>query len=157
MSAASLEAVRAGGDADLSVIGRVLGEPARARILLALIDGRALPASMLAMEAGVAAPTASGHLSRLLDAGLVTVTGHGRYRCYALAGPEVAELVEAMARLAPARPITSLREGTKAHAIRVARRCYDHLAGGASASPSPPRSSTTVSSAATTAASTWTR
>ncbi len=129
MSTGSLEAVRAAGDADLSVIGRVLGEPARARILLALVDGRALPASMLAMEAGVAASTASGHLSRLLDARLVTVTGHGRYRYYALAGPEVGELVEAMARLAPARPITSLREGTRAHAIRVARRCYDHLAG----------------------------
>ena len=121
--------MRATGDADLSVVGRLLGEPARARLLLALADGRALPVSMLAMEAGVATSTASGHLSRLLDGGLVTVTAHGRHRYYRLAGPQVAELVEVTARLAPAEPITSLRQGTRAHAIRRARRCYDHLAG----------------------------
>jgi DNA-binding transcriptional ArsR family regulator len=117
------------GDADLAVIGRLLGEPARAQVLLALVDGRALPASMLAMEAGVAASTISAHLHRLTDAGLVAVTEHGRYRYYRLAGPQVSDLIEAAARLAPARPITSLRAGTRANAIRRARRCYDHLAG----------------------------
>lgn len=129
MSAGNVETVSAAGDTDLSVIGRLMGEPARARMLLALAGGRALPASILAMEAGVAASTASGHLSKLLDGGLIAVTAHGRYRYYRLAGPQVGELVEVMARLAPPRPITSLREGTRAHAIRRARRCYDHLAG----------------------------
>jgi DNA-binding transcriptional ArsR family regulator len=84
---------------------------------------------MLAMEAGVATSTASGHLARLLDARLVTVSERGRFRYYALAGPEVGELIEIVARLSPTRPIASLREGARAHAIRFARRCYDHLAG----------------------------
>jgi DNA-binding transcriptional ArsR family regulator len=117
------------GDTDLSAIGALLSEPARARILLALADGRALPASMLASEAGVAASTASEHLRRLTGGGLITVTTHGRFRYYRLAGPAVGDLIEAMARLAPAQPVTSLREGTKANAIRKARRCYDHAGG----------------------------
>ena len=53
----------------------------------------------------------------------------GKYRYYRLAGPEVARLVEVLGRIAPARPVRSLREGTRAHALRMARRCYDHLAG----------------------------
>jgi DNA-binding transcriptional ArsR family regulator len=107
----------------------MLADRARARILLALADGRALPASLLASEAGVSAATASAHLSRLLDGGLLEVLPQGRHRYYRLAGPEVGELVETMARLAPAAPVRSLREGTRAHALRTARTCYDHLAG----------------------------
>lgn len=117
------------GDTDLAAVGSVLADPARAKVLLALGDGRSLPASMLALEAGVAASTASHHLARLVDAGLITVTTRGRYRYYRLAGPQVGELIEAVARVAPAKQVTSLREGTRAHAVRLARRCYDHLAG----------------------------
>jgi DNA-binding transcriptional ArsR family regulator len=117
------------GDADLASVGALLAEPARAKVLLALADGRSLPASMLAAEAGVAASTASHHLSRLVDGGLIRVAARGRHRYYALAGPDVAGLLEAAARVAPPRPVTSLREGTRAHALRYARRCYDHLAG----------------------------
>ncbi len=117
------------GDADLAAVGALLAEPARARVLLALGDGRTLAASVLAAEAGVAASTASHHLARLVDAGLVTVVDRGRHRYFALAGPQVGELIEAVARVAPAQPITSLRQGTRAHAVRYARRCYDHLAG----------------------------
>ncbi|MEA2149218.1 MAG: hypothetical protein QOD69_1048 [Solirubrobacteraceae bacterium] len=117
------------GDADLASLGAVLAEPPRARILLALGDGRALPASVLAAEAGVAPSTASAHLARLLGAGLLTVRPQGRHRYYALAGPQVGELIEVLARLAPAAPVRSLREGTRAHALRQARTCYDHLAG----------------------------
>ncbi len=117
------------GDTDLAALGAVLAEPARARILLALGDGRALPATALAAEAGIAASTASGHLSRLLDAGLLTVRQQGRHRYYELAGPQVGEMIEALARLAPAAPVCSLREGTRAHALRRARTCYDHVAG----------------------------
>ena len=62
-----------GGDADLAAVGALLTEPARARMLQALLDGRALPAGLLASEAGVAAPTASSHLARLLEGGLVEV------------------------------------------------------------------------------------
>jgi DNA-binding transcriptional ArsR family regulator len=117
------------GDADLAALGAVIGDRARARMLLALGDGRALAASMLASEAGVAASTASSHLSKLVDAGLIDVTVQGRHRYYRLAGPQVAELIEALARVAPAAPVSSLREGTRAQALRAARTCYDHLAG----------------------------
>ena len=117
------------GDTDLSAIGALLAEPARALILLALNGGRELPASTLAAEAGIAPSTASEHLRRLTAGGLITVTTRGRFRYYRLAGPQVADLIEAVARLAPARPIASLREGTKANALRRARRCYDHVGG----------------------------
>jgi DNA-binding transcriptional ArsR family regulator len=117
------------GDADLASVGSLLAEPARARVLQALADGRELPAGMLAAEAGVSAATISEHLRKLLDGGLVLVTARGRYRYYRLAGPQVSDLLEAMARVAPPRPVTSLREGTRASALRRARSCYDHLGG----------------------------
>jgi DNA-binding transcriptional ArsR family regulator len=117
------------GDADLAALGAVLAEPARARILLALGDGRAFPASVLASEAGVAPSTASGHLNRLVTAGLLEVLPQGRHRYYQLAGPHVGELLEALARVAPTAPVRSLRQGTRAEALRTARTCYDHLAG----------------------------
>jgi DNA-binding transcriptional ArsR family regulator len=116
-------------NADLASVGALLAEPARAKVLLALGDGRSLPASMLASEAGVAPSTASHHLARLVDGGLLTVASRGRHRYYTLAGPQVAELLEAVARVAPAEPVTSLRAGTRAHALRYSRHCYDHLAG----------------------------
>lgn len=117
------------GDTDLTVVGALLAEPARAKVLLALADGRSLAASVLAAEAGVAASTASYHLARLVDAGLITAAARGRHRYFTLGGPRVAELIEAVARVAPPQQITSLRQGTRAHAVRYARRCYDHLAG----------------------------
>jgi DNA-binding transcriptional ArsR family regulator len=117
------------GEADLSVIGALLSDPSRCRMLLALDDGRALPASRLADEAGVGAATASSHLRRLLDAGMLTVEPHGRHRYYRLAGPEVGRLIETLQPFAPRRPVRSLREGTRAAQLRAARTCYDHLAG----------------------------
>jgi len=117
------------GDADIAAVAGVLADRSRSRMLLALFDGRALPASRLAAEAGVAASTSSTHLSRLVDAGMLVVEPHGRHRYYRLAGPHVAELLEAVSRLAPPMTVQSLREGTKAAALRRARTCYDHLAG----------------------------
>jgi DNA-binding transcriptional ArsR family regulator len=117
------------GDADIARIGALVADPARARILMALGDGRALPASVLADEAGVAASTASSHLSKLLDGGLLSVERHGRHRYFRVSGPAVAELLEALARLSPPAPVRSLRQGTRAQAVRFARTCYDHLAG----------------------------
>ncbi len=117
------------GDADLSVIGAALADKGRCKILLALADGRALPASVLAGEAGVSAATASAHLRKLCDARLLHVLRKGRWRYYRLAGDEVGRLIETLAQLSPAQPIRSLREGTRAHAIRLARCCYNHIAG----------------------------
>jgi DNA-binding transcriptional ArsR family regulator len=117
------------GDSDLSAVGALLAEPTRAKVLLALADGRSLAASVLAAEAGVAPSTATHHLTRLLEGGLITVQVRGRHRYFSLAGPHIAELIEAIARVAPMQQVTSLREGTRAHSIRYARRCYDHLAG----------------------------
>lgn len=117
------------GDADIASAAAVFAEPTRARILTALLDGRSLPAGTLAAEAGVSAQTASTQLARLLDAGVVTVQPQGRRRYYRLAGPHVAAVVEALSRLSAPRPIRSLRDGTRAEALRRARTCYDHLAG----------------------------
>jgi DNA-binding transcriptional ArsR family regulator len=117
------------GDTDISPLAALLADPARGRILLALGDGRALAASVLADEAGVAASTASAHLSKLVAGGLLTVERHGRHRYFRLAGPEVGELLEVLGRLSGSSPIRSLRDGTKAKAVRYARTCYDHLAG----------------------------
>ncbi|MGI8451489.1 MAG: ArsR/SmtB family transcription factor [Streptosporangiaceae bacterium] len=117
------------GDADIARIGALIGDPARARVLTALTDGRALPASRLAAEAGVAPSTVSEHLARLLAAGLVTMRPEGRSRFYRLASPEVADALEAISRISPPLPIRSLRQGSHARALREARTCYNHLAG----------------------------
>jgi DNA-binding transcriptional ArsR family regulator len=117
------------GDSDIAAVAALIGDPGRARVLTALGDGRELAASVLAEEAGVAPSTASAHLRKLSDAGLIVVERHGRHRYFRLAGPEVAHALEALARIAPPAPVRSLREGTRAHAIRRARTCYDHLAG----------------------------
>jgi DNA-binding transcriptional ArsR family regulator len=117
------------GDADLASVGVLLAEPARAAILVALTSGLALPAGRLASEAGVAPSTASAHLSRLVDGGLITVEQHGRHRYYRLAGHEVAEFLEQVSAWAPRRPVRSLNEDWRARALTAARTCYDHLAG----------------------------
>ncbi|TDW81271.1 MULTISPECIES: helix-turn-helix transcriptional regulator [Kribbella] len=117
------------GDADVAQVAGLMAEPARAKVLMALADGRALPASLLATEAGVSPQTVSAHLRKLLEGGLVTVEQSGRHRYYGLSGPEVAAAVEALARIAKPQPIRSLRQSTRAAALREARTCYDHLAG----------------------------
>ena len=117
------------GDADIAAVAEVLADRSRCRMLMALGDGRALPASRLAAEAGIAPSTTSTHLGRLVDAGMLVVEPHGRHRYYRLAGPQVGDLLESIARVAPPMTVQSLREGTKAEALRRARTCYDHLAG----------------------------
>jgi DNA-binding transcriptional ArsR family regulator len=117
------------GDVEISDIGTLLADRARCRILMALNDGRALPASVLAVEAGVARSTVSSHLGKLTEAGLLQAEPRGRHRYYRLAGPQVARLLEQLTQMAPARPVRSLREGTRAAQLRSARTCYDHLAG----------------------------
>jgi DNA-binding transcriptional ArsR family regulator len=117
------------GDSDIAAVGALVADRGRCRILLALGDGRALPASRLADEAGVSPATASSHLRKLTEAGLLAVETHGRHRYYRLAGPDVGRLIEALQQLAPATPVRSLRQDTRARAIREARTCYDHIAG----------------------------
>jgi DNA-binding transcriptional ArsR family regulator len=124
-----MEGMETFGDADVAAAAALLAEPARAKVLIALADGRSLPASLLATEAGVSPQTVSSHLRKLLDNGLLTVESSGRHRYYRLAGPEVAAAVEAVARIARPQPIKSLRQSTKAAALREARTCYDHIAG----------------------------
>jgi DNA-binding transcriptional ArsR family regulator len=117
------------GEADVAAVARLFGDPARARILAALADGRSLAASVLADEAGVSPSATSGHLAQLREANLVVVERSGRHRYHRLARPEVAEALEVLATLAPTQPIRSLRQHTRAAALRNARTCYDHLAG----------------------------
>ena len=117
------------GDPDFAGTASAFADPRRAQVLLALADGRALPAGRLAEEAGVTASTISNHLTVLLNHGLVSVEQQGRHRYYRLATSEVEGVLEALAKLAPRTPVTSLRAHTRAHALRTARTCYRHLAG----------------------------
>ena len=114
---------------DIARAAGLIADPSRARILKALGDGRWLPASILAAEAGVSAPTVSRHLTRLVESGLVTVEQSGRHRYHRLAGPEVSAALEALAVIAPPLPVRTLRESSRAGALRRSRTCYDHLAG----------------------------
>ena len=113
-------------------LAQLLGEPARAAMLLALMDGRALTANELATTAGVAAPTASRHLAQLVEAGLLTLARQGRHRYHRLASREVAHALESLMQLAAhqATPaVAPVRTGPKDTSLRFARRCYDHVAG----------------------------
>jgi len=116
-------------ESDLAVPAALMGEPARATMLLALMDGRSRPAGELARLAGIRPSTASGHLQRLTDGGLVQVNATGRNRYYTLASAEVALAVEALQALAPPLPVRSLQAARTGTALAFARTCYDHLAG----------------------------
>jgi DNA-binding transcriptional ArsR family regulator len=114
---------------DIARIGALVGDPARANMLSALMGGQALTAGELASEAGIAASTSSGHLAQLLDAGLVAVVRQGRHRYYRLSGAPVAEALEALMDVAHALGSRRTRPGPRDPELRAARVCYDHLAG----------------------------
>ncbi|WP_341995733.1 metalloregulator ArsR/SmtB family transcription factor [Microbacterium sp. LWH7-1.2] len=113
----------------LDELGRVLGEPARLRILHDLLGGTPLPAGALATRLGLAASTVSAHLAKLQDAGLIRVEQRGRARLASIADPAVAEAVEALLRLSGEAKVNSLTGFDRRAAMREARSCYDHLAG----------------------------
>lgn len=142
----------------LAIVGELIGEAGRAGILIALLDGRARTAGELALLANISAQSASAHLSKLVDGGLLAVEPQGRHRYYRLAGGEVAHAIEAVGSIATRAPIAAAMisgrvgaqrrparsiEGcapacpglnlTRSPAadsdIRRARTCYDHLAG----------------------------
>lgn len=116
-------------DVDVAAVAALIGDRARAAMLLALLDGQPRAAGDLARQAGVSAATASQHLGRLVDGGLLTVSAQGRHRFYTLAGRQVAAAVESLATISPRRRVRSLREASVADQLRRARSCYDHLAG----------------------------
>ena len=115
-------------DPKLANVAALLADPTRSRLLLALADGRAHTAKELAFLAGVSASTASAHLVRLLDMKLVAVTPRGRFRYYRIASDSVCRMIEAVGSVAAdVAPIRSTAKGDRA--LRIARTCYDHIAG----------------------------
>jgi DNA-binding transcriptional ArsR family regulator len=112
-------------------VASLAGDPARAGMLHALMDGLALTASELARVAHVTPQTASGHLARMAAVGLLSVEKQGRHRYHRLASPAVAQMIESIMQVASglesARP--PLVVGPRDAALRAARTCYDHLAG----------------------------
>jgi DNA-binding transcriptional ArsR family regulator len=113
----------------LSAVAGVIADPARAAMLLALLDGRALTAGELARAAGVSAQSASGHLSKLVMGGMVLVHPQGRHRYYRMAGAEVGAVLETLGVIATTRPPRALVRTPRDAALCFARTCYDHLAG----------------------------
>ena len=114
---------------DIALVGSLVGDPARANMLASLMTGRALTATELAQEAGVTPQTASTHLARLVDGGLLAAEKQGRHRYFRLAEPDVAQALEALMGLAARAGHLRVRTGPKDPQMRHARVCYDHLAG----------------------------
>ena len=111
------------------MVASLVGDPARANMLTALLSGRALTASELSQEAGITPQTASSHLSKLETGGLIEQEKQGRHRYYRLADPDVGGVLEGLAALAARAGHMRVRTGPKDPALRRARVCYDHLAG----------------------------
>jgi DNA-binding transcriptional ArsR family regulator len=116
---------------DITRVAALLGDPARANMLSALMGGQALTAGELAREAGVTPQTASSHLAKLEDGGLLTRRRQGRHNYFALAGADVAEALEQLTLVAERAGHMRTRPGPRDPAMRRARVCYDHLAGDA--------------------------
>ena len=114
---------------NIAAIAAMVGDPARANMLTALVNGEALTATELALEANVTKQTASSHLAKLVAAGLVAVEAQGRHRYYRLADADVAGLLETLMGVAARAKALRTRPGPKEPALRHARLCYDHLAG----------------------------
>ena len=114
---------------DIAVLGSLIGDPARANMLTALMSGKALTASELAGEAGITLQTASSHLGKLESGGLIRQRKQGRHRYFALADDEVGSVLESMMGLAALKGHLRTRSGPKDPALRKARVCYNHLAG----------------------------
>ena len=114
---------------DISQIAALIGNPANANMLMALMPGPALTATELAQEAGLVLSTASGNLARLEKAGLVTIARQGRHRYFRLADPDVVAALEGLMPVAARAGHMRVRTGPRDPELRRARSCYDHLAG----------------------------
>jgi hypothetical protein len=116
-------------DYDLAAAGRAIAEPARAAMLLRMMDGQTHSARDLAAAARLRPSAATAHLRHLVDARLVAVTASGRQKLHTLASPEVATAIEALAAISPLLPVESLRAGRTGSQLQLARACYSHLGG----------------------------
>jgi DNA-binding transcriptional ArsR family regulator len=114
---------------DFAEAAALMGDPARARMLTAMLDGRAWTATELAFEASVAPSTASAHLARLLNGGLVSDVRQGRHRYFRLMSSDVASAIEALMALSTRTSPSKRLPGPRDERLRYARTCYDHLAG----------------------------
>ncbi len=114
---------------DIAFVASLLGDPARANMLTALLAGEALTAGELAREAGVTAQTASSHLGKLVSGGLISERRQGRHCYFSLAGPDVSSVLEKLMSLAARTGHRRTRPGPSEPELRRARVCYDHLAG----------------------------
>jgi DNA-binding transcriptional ArsR family regulator len=126
---AALRHHRLNGDVDIARVAALIGDDARAAMLLALGSGVPLSASDLAASARISPQTASEHLAKLVDGGLLRAERRGRFSYFSIAHSGVSRAIEALGQLAPQRAPNALSEATKAQALRNARTCYDHLAG----------------------------
>jgi DNA-binding transcriptional ArsR family regulator len=113
----------------ISSLGYLLADPGRSAMLLALLEGRALPAGELARAAAVSAQSASAHLAKLCKGGLITMQRDGRCRYYKLAGPRVANALEALGAISTVHPAAKYIRSRADESMLLARSCYDHLAG----------------------------
>jgi DNA-binding transcriptional ArsR family regulator len=113
----------------LAEVAALVGDPARANILCALLGGRALTATELAFVAGVSPQTTSGHLAKLLTGRLIVLMKQGRHRYYQLAGPHVAQMLESVMNVALTGPPRFQPKSRLDETMRNARTCYDHIAG----------------------------
>lgn len=116
-------------DYDLAAAGRAIAEPARAAMLLRMMDGQPHTARDLAAAAQLRPSAATAHLRRLVDARLISVTVSGRHKLHTLASPEVATAIEALAAISPLLPVESLRAARTGSQLQMARACYSHLGG----------------------------
>jgi DNA-binding transcriptional ArsR family regulator len=114
---------------NIARIAGLVGDPARAEILTALMTGQALTATELVSVAGLTKQTVSGHLAKLVDAQLLAVEHQGRHRYFRLADPDVAHLLESLMGIAFRTGAVRVRSSPREPALRKARVCYDHLAG----------------------------
>jgi len=117
------------GTVQMAEIAALIGDPGRAHMLAALMDGRALTATELAYVAGVSPQTASGHLAKLTAAQLLGIASQGRYRYYRIATPLVGRMLESLLAVAGSAPARYRPASRADAALRAARTCYDHLAG----------------------------
>ncbi|HZC71960.1 MAG TPA: winged helix-turn-helix domain-containing protein [Jatrophihabitans sp.] len=114
---------------DYAAVARLLASPARSAVVDVLMAGRPMAAGELARAAGVPASTVSEQLAEMVDGGLLAVVSAGRHRYYRMASADVAEALAAFSRICPDTPVRSLRQSAAHRSMRVARLCYDHLAG----------------------------
>jgi DNA-binding transcriptional ArsR family regulator len=121
--------IKMNANPNVAKVAILVSEASRAAILTVLLDGRLHPASELAYMARIKPQTASFHLSKMVDANIVTVEKQGRHRYYGIRNPEVAQVLETLLSIAPPIEIKSLKQASEDKAMRFARTCYDHLAG----------------------------